>query len=345
MKLNKSGACLFLTALLMLFGCNSNQAANEQANVPIPVVAKQIAKMSVDKEISASGNIEGRKTVRLGFLVAGKINYIGAGEGEPLQAGQLLAGLDPESYKIAREMADANLAQVQDEFNRLSIMHERKSVSESDFSKVSNALKLARAQQRLQNKNLSDTKLYSPIKGVLLKRGAEVGEIVGVGLPLFAVSDIGIVHVSAAVPENDLQQVKIGSEARVYISAIDATLTGKVMEVGSVSEPTTRAFTVKIELKNPALIIRPGMTAEIKMMSGRKTDRIVVPGEAVLRDLDNTSYVFIADQARKQAFKRKISLGRMTGNNIEVTSGVLPNEWVIVGGQHKLNNGSAITLK
>ena len=344
MKISNLSACLLLTALLMMFGCN-NKAANEQINVPVPVVAKQIGKTNVDQEVSASANIEGSKTVKLGFLVAGKINFIAAGEGATVEAGQLLASLDPENYKIAKEMADANFDQAQDEYNRLNMMHERKSISDGDFSKISNTLKLARAQQRLQSKNLSDTKLYSPIKGVLLKKGVEVGEIIGAGLPLFAVSDISIIRVNAAIPENDLQQIKIGANAAVHISSIDSTFTGKIVEIGSVAEPTTRSFTVKIELKNPGLMIRPGMTAEVKMTTGRKMDIMAVPGEAVLRDADNTSYVFLADQTRKQAFKRKISLGRMTGSNIEVTSGITPNEWVIVGGQHKLNDGSAITLK
>lgn len=345
MKMYKFRICLFLAVLFTIIGCNGNKAANEQSGAPVAVVAKQIGNLSVNQEISASGNIEGRKTVKLGFLVAGKVNYIAAGEGSTIEAGQLLASLDPENYKIAKEIADANLASVQDEYNRINIMHERKSVSDGDFSKISNTLKLAQAQQKLQNKNLSDTKLYSPIKGVLLKKGVEVGEIIGTGLPLFVVSDIGIIHVNAAIPENDLQQIRIGSDASVYISSINSTFTGKVVEVGSVAEPTTRSFTVKIELQNPKLIIRPGMTAEIKITTGRKVDILAVPGEAVLRDLDNTSYVFVADAARKQAFKRKISLGRMTGSNIEVTSGITSNEWVIVGGQHKLNDGSAIELK
>lgn len=344
MKIKNLSVCLLLTALLMMAGCN-NKAAHEPVNVPVPVVAKQIGKTNVEQEVSASANVEGSKTVKLGFLVAGKINFIAAAEGAMVEAGQLLASLDPENYKIAKEMADANFDQAQDEYNRLNMMHERKSISDSDFSKISNTLKLARAQQRLQSKNLSDTKLYSPIKGVLLKKGVEVGEIIGAGLPLFAVSDVRTIRVNAAIPENDLQQIKIGANAAVHISSIDSTFTGKIVEIGSVAEPTTRSFTVKIELKNPELMIRPGMTAEVKMTTGRKMEIMAVPGEAVLRDADNTSYVFVADQTRKQAFKRKISLGRMTGSSIEVTSGITPNEWVIVGGQHKLNDGSAITLK
>ena len=336
---------LLVLAVALMNGCQNGKSADKNAPAPVSIITQKVAKTSVSREISASGNIEGNKTTRLGFLVAGKINYIAGEEGMTLGAGKLLASLDPENYRIAREMADANLAQVQDEFNRLSTMYERRSLSEGDFTKISNALKAAKAQQQLQNKNLLDTRLYAPFQGVLLKKGAEAGEIISAGIPLFVLSDISWVKVIASIPEADLQQVKIGAEARVYIAAIDSTMTGRVIEVGSASEPTTRAFNVKIELKNPDLKIRPGMTAEVKIASGQQTETIVVPAEAVLRDLDNSACVFVVDEKKSQAFKRKVSLGQMTRNNIEITSGISPDERIVVGGQHKLNDGSPIIFK
>lgn len=297
------------------------------------------------KVISVSGNIEGFKTARLGFMVAGKINYIAAKEGGTIEAGQLLASLDPDNYRIAKEIADASVDQIQDEYNRLTIMHERKSISDSDYSKITSGLRQAKAQQKLQNKNLAETKLYSPIRGVLLKCGVEVGEIIGSGMPLFAVSDIHIVKVNASVPETDLPLIKKGSEAQVYVASVDSTFKGRVAEIGALAEPTTRAFAVKIELPNPGLVMRPGMTAEIKIISGRKTDIIAVPGDAVSRDLDNTAYVFVVDEIKKQVFKRKISLGQISENSIAVVAGLAPDELVVVGGQNKLTDGSSIALK
>ncbi len=181
---------LMLIAIIGFAGCKGKKSIDKNANEAIPVTVQKLQIVSVNEEISASANIEGNKTVKLGFMVAGKINYIAAEEGATIKVGQLLASLDPENYSIAKEMADANLNQAQDDYNRLSIMHNRKSISESDFSKVSNALKVAQAQQHLQVKNLSDTKIYAPINGVLLKKGTEVGEIIGTGLPLFVVSNI-----------------------------------------------------------------------------------------------------------------------------------------------------------
>ncbi|HOI72776.1 MAG TPA: efflux RND transporter periplasmic adaptor subunit [Syntrophales bacterium] len=338
-------ACLLVIPVFLAAGCSGGKSASEQVSAPVPVAVKTIEKTDVEKVISVTGNIEGLRTARLGFLVAGKVNYIAAREGETVRAGQLLASLDPESYRIGKELADAAVAQIEDEHRRLTLMHERKSLSDGDYAKINSGLRQARAQQRLQAKNLADTRLYTPFSGILLKRGVEVGEIIGTGMPVFAVSDIHVVKVNASVPETDLQFIRMGSEARVRISSLDSEYAGKVVEIGSLAEATTRAFPVKIEVGNPDLLMRPGMTADIRIQSGKKTEIMAVPGEAVMRDPDNAAYVFVVDENRKQAFKRRISLGEIRENGIAVTSGLAPGEQVVVGGQHKLNDGTPVTVK
>lgn len=344
MNIKMSRFIFLWLALFLVFGCGERDTARPE-NAPVFVIARKIEKTTVARVIAVSGNIEGSKTAKLGFMVAGKINYVAAREGEIIGRGQLLASLDPENYRIAKEIADANVAQIQDEYNRLNLMHERGSISESDYSKISNGLKMARAQQKLHTKNLAETRLYSPFRGVLLKRGVEVGEIIGAGLPLFGVSDIRPVHVNASVPETDLRFIKKGTDAKIYVASIDAAFSGRVIEVGALAEPATRAFSVRMEVQNPGEILRPGMTAEIQIPSGQKEDVVKVPGDAVLRDMDNTAYVFVVDDVKHKAFRRKISLGKIDENSIEVVAGLEPGELVVVGGQHKLQNGSLIALK
>jgi RND family efflux transporter, MFP subunit len=334
-----------LVASLYLWSCGEKKETENNGDRVIPVNVKPIQMSTTRQEVTVTGNIEGNKTVRLGFMVAGKINYIAAEEGRNIRAGQLLASLDPESYRIGKDMADANLAQAQDEYSRLNLMHDRKSISESDFSKISNTLKVAKAQQHLQNKNLSDTRLYSPINGILLKKGAEKGEIVSIGMPLFVVSDIRSVKVNASVPESDLHGLHIGNIANVYVASLDATFTGKITEIGSLAEASTRTFNVKVELKNPELRIRPGMTAEVRIQTDKTRQSIAIPAEAILHDVDNSSYVYVADNTKKRAFKRKIALGTIQGNDIEIMSGLDTGDLLVITGQQKLSNGSAITLK
>jgi len=334
--------CLIIITLLITGSCRSANKQSGTEETAIPVVTSRAAKVLFGNEISLSGNIEGKRTVRLGFLVAGKIESITAEEGQLVAKGQLLSSLDPTSYSIAKEIADAQVSQVQDEYDRLKVMYDRNSLSESDFTKISLGLQQAKAQQKLHAKNLSDTKLYVPFNGVLLKKLAEVGEITGTGLPLFVVSDIRTVKVTAFIPENELQHIKLGQKATVRISSLSGSHTGKVTEVGSAADPASRSFTVRIEVDNPGLFIRPGMIAEVTVSTGQQSSSLVVPMEAVQHDPANLSYVYVIDSAKQRAFRRNVSLGKIINDRIEITSGLAENEIVVTGGQQRLVDGVKI---
>ncbi len=325
-------------------GKDKPKEGTESSVNTITVVTAKVGQRESNREISVSGNIEGEKTVRLGFMVAGKVNFIAANEGQRIQKGQLVSSLEPTNYAIGKEIADAQVGQVEDEYERLKIMHDRKSISDSDFSKISHGLAQAKAQQKLQAKNVADTRLYSPISGVLLKKNAEVGEITGSGTPLFVISDISTVKANAYIPESELQNIKIGQEATVLVSSLNDSFKGKITEVGSAADPASRAFTVKITIKNPKLLIRPGMIAEAKINTGAKGTYMAIPTEAVLRNLNNQNVVYVVDRTKNKAFERKVSLGRLTDNYIEIVAGLREGDEIVVGGQNKLTDGADITV-
>ncbi|HEY8955826.1 efflux RND transporter periplasmic adaptor subunit [Chitinophaga sp.] len=334
---------LILPALLLACkGRNKDKEAEKPAAISVKIAT--VTPAAVNNEVAVSGNIEGNTTVRLGFMVAGKINYISNSEGQPVRSGQLIASLDPSNYAIAKNLADVQVNNATDEYNRLKILHDRKSLSESDFSKIGFTLQQARLQLQAQQKNLSDTRLYSPINGVLLKKQAEVGEIVSVGMPLFVIADISKVKVLAYVPESDLRNIRIGQYATVMVNALDKKFSGKVTEVGAAADATSRAFTVKIELPNPGNLIRPGMIAEARIATGGNKEAILLPAEAVQKDVANQSYVYVADKIQGKAFKRRVSLGNIADNKIEVLSGLSAGDLVVVSGNQKLSDGATIAI-
>jgi len=341
----RSRLTFILLLIFIISGCQSKRGSRENAESAITVIAVPTVKVILGNEISLSGNIEGIKTVRLGFMVAGKVDFIAANEGEQVSKGKLLASLDPESYAIAKELADIQVNQVQDEYYRLKSMYDNKSVSESDFAKVSFGFQLVKAQQKLHAKNLADTKLYSPIDGVLLKKLCEVGEITGTGIPLLVVSDIRKIKVSAFIPENELHFIKTGQKARVTIPSLNKDYEGTVIEVGSAADAASRSFSIKIEVNNPELIIRPGMIAEVAISSGIDNNILTIPAEALQHDFNNQSFVFVADTVKGKAFRRNVIAGRLINDRIEVVTGLTGNEMIITGGQQKLVDGSSIMIK
>jgi len=334
-----------IAALLFFAGCKSKETRLPDSNTAaIAVKTEEVHATTIANEVSASGNIEGFTTVKLGFLVGGKINFVSNHEGEKISQGQLIASLEPTNYSIAKGLADVQVNTTSDEFNRLKILHDRSSLSQSDFTKISFSLQQARLQQQLQQKNLSDTRLYSPISGVLLKRQAEPGEIVGVGMPLFVVADIRKVKVLAYIPEGELHGIKNGQTANVSISSLDKIFAGKIIEVGSAADATSRAFTIKIEIENPGMVIRPGMIADANIVTNDKKQVILLPAECIQHDLANQSFVFVIDKAQNKAFKRIVSLGNMVNNKIEVISGLSDEEVVVTSGQKSLSEGSLVSI-
>lgn len=333
-----------LLVIFILSGCQTKTDRQVPDEVPISVLTVAVSKINAKKEISLSGNIEGYKTVRLGFMVAGKIDYIGTEEGGMVSRKRLLASLDPGSYTIAKELADIQVNQLQDEYNRLKTMYDKNSLSESDFVKISSGLQQALEQQKLHNKNLSETKLFSPIDGVLLKKLAEVGEITGIGIPLFVVSEIRKVKVNAFIPENELHRVKSGQKAKVIVSSLENTFEGKIIEVGSAADPASRTFSVKIEVENPELLIRPGMIAGIFLQTDQNAEMLAIPVEAIQHDFNDQCYVYVADTSKGRAFRRNVSLGNISNDRIEITSGLQEGEIIVTGGQQKLSDGSLIII-
>ena len=257
----------------------------------------------------------------------------------------MVASLEPTNYLIARQLADVQVGTTTDEFSRLKLLHDRKSLSESDFTKIDYALQQAKLQQQLQQKNLADTKLWSPIDGVLIKKSAEVGEIVGVGAPQFAIADIRKVKILAYIPEDELHLIKTGQQATVLVSALNKTFAGRVIEIGAAADETSRAFTIKIEIVNLEQLIRPGMIAEAAIMTNSPAIMTLVPAEAIINGLDNQQYVYVVDSVQNKAFRRKISLGKMMDNKIQVTEGLSAGDLIVEEGQNKLTDGAAIALK
>jgi RND family efflux transporter MFP subunit len=334
--------------LLLLF--SGNYSCRDKPQMPrsseaLPVRVMKVVKVKTPREISVSGNVEGNRTVKLGFLVGGRISFILPAEGQKVTKNQLVASLDPENYAIAKELADIQVAQADDEYNRLKGMHDTRSISDGDFAKIGFARQLALTQQKLHAKNLTETKIFSPISGMLLKKLAEAGEITGTGIPVAVISDIDPVKVTAFIPENELHLVKMGQTATVRISSLDSVFSGKVTEIGALADPGARSFPVRIEVKNPEMLIRPGMIAEITLPTDESEDIISLPPELIISDLNNLTSVFVVDEASGKAFRREISLGKLSGNRIEIISGLGENEMIVTDGRHKLSDGMPVKIQ
>ncbi len=321
-------------------------ARGASANGAIPVLVRKPGHMVRSNYVALSGEIEGSRTASIGFIVPGVVARVEAREGDFVRQGQVLATLDRTEYEINVEMATAQRERAEDEYKRAKAVFEAQGIPENDFNKAGTGVRLARAQEAMARKKLADTRLTSPMSGMLARRGIEPGEQSGPGYPVFTIAQVEPVQVRVGVPESEVSRIAIGGRTTVMIPSLrGASFVGRVLLVGIAADPASRTYTAKIEVPNTGRRLRPGMIAEVRIDGSESIDALTIPAEAVVRDATGILRVFVYDSKTQRAYARRVTIGSAYGQEVEVRAGVAAGDLVVIGGQHRVREGSRVAAK
>lgn len=295
---------------------------------------------------------------------------------EAAQAQTAMARANHEKARAgarAQELEQARIAyeRAADEHRRMRILYERKSLAPNDFRKFEAAWQLARerydeakegargedkaaalaaleqaqAAEKIARKRVADTALYAPLSGFIARRGVDVGETVPAGAPVFTIMNVDPAKVRVGIPETDVSKVRVGQRANVSLPALpQAVFTGRVTLIGVAADPMSRTYTAKIEVPNRGHSLRPGMIAEAQIESNVRTGAITLPGQAISRDPQGVTIVFLYFPDQQRAHMRRVETGTVYGNEVEIRSGLTGDELVVVAGQQKLREGSTVRI-
>jgi membrane fusion protein, multidrug efflux system len=334
-----------VAAALLLAPPRTNAQA-PAADTRIPILIRSPGHLVRSNYVALSGDIEGSRTASIGFTVPGVVVSVGAEEGDFVRAGQVLAALDTTEYDINVEMASAQRERAEDEYKRVKMLFEAKGAPENDFNKVSTAVRLARAQEALARKKRQDTRLVAPMSGMLARRGIEPGEMAAPGMPVFTIAQVEPVNVRVGVPEADVSRIAIGSRVAVTVPSLrNASFTGRVRLVGIAADPASRTYTAKIEVANGTRTLRPGMIAEVRINGTGSVNALTIPAEAVVRDPSGVLRVFVYEAKSERVYGRRVTVGGAYGQEVEVRDGIDSTHMVVIGGQHRVREGSRVNAR
>ncbi len=208
----------------------------------------------------------------------------------------------------------------------------------------SSQAQLAQAQAGLSSaqQQVSNTKIFSPIEGIIAKRSAEVGQLAGPTGSLLTIIALDTVFFEAQVPETEINLVKLGMSVEVKVDALPGrSFAGQVAKLYPTGSTSSRNFVVRVEVPNPARTLRPGMFARGGVVLEKRLG-VLVAKDALVKSEDGAFAVFVAKG--NIAEQRKVTLGVTTAETAEIRSGVSAGEQVIVVGQTALRDGAAIRV-
>lgn len=176
--------------------------------------------------------------------------------------------------------------------------------------------------------------LYAPINGKIVDIKVVPGEMVDQTKEIMTILDPTILWVDAEIFEKDIAKVKTGQEVEISVQAYpEKNFSGKVCYVGDVLKEETRTVTVRTEVFNQGLLLKPGMFASIKIYLDEERSVVAVPEESVLDD-QGEKFVFVRQGDNFQA--RRVFLGAKQNGFYEVLEGIRVGEEVVTTGSYEL---------
>jgi len=275
----------------------------------------------------------------------------------------------PRSQEL--EQARIDYEQWQDQYNRMKFLYDHKSLPANDFKKIeagyqaaqqrydmarqgtrvedkqaaSGQFHAAAAQMHEAQKRLEDTRLRAPISGFVGMKRIDVGDTVGAGMPVISVLDLNPVKVRLAIPESEIGKVHQGSRATVSIPSLDGrNFKGKVETVGVAADPASRTYAVKVAVPNPDRLLRAGLVSEARIFSPAMVNVMTVPGNAILRDPQGVTQVYVYSPSARRVYARRVDVGEIFGNEVEIRSGLTANDQVVIAGQQNVREGSPAAI-
>jgi len=358
----RSSVCFLLVATMMLSACGRSDEAVEERLRPVRYVT--VSDASVFRDRSFSGTSKSSRESRLSFKVSGTITNVPVQIGQRLSAGNLIAEIDPASYVLQAQQAQASLVEAQANDRRAAANYERTKGLYANDNASLNDLESARAQAEsagaqvgaagkaleIARLNVSYTKLTVDTDCSIASLDIEVNENVAAGQQVAAVSCGDAFEVTLDLPESLIGSVNATTPVTVRFGSIPGQeFSGVISEVAVALAAGSAAFPVVIKIAESHLSLRSGLAADVTFQFDSAADkgRVVIPVTAVINDPDGT-FVFVAGQAEVDGEaivrRRAVTLGELSQLGIEIIDGLNVGDRVVTAGVSVIRDGQRVLM-
>ena len=336
---------ILFAILLVVASCQQKQEVAKKEIASIRVKAQPVQTVNGLSNLRYSGTVEAAQTIPLTFQSSGTVEQVLVQEGDVVHKGQLLAVVNKADNQSIYNSSLATFQQAKDGYDRLKQVYDKGSLSEVKWVEMETNMKQAESQLQIAKNNLDKCNLYAPISGIVGRRNIEPGQSSISSLTPIELVKIETVFVKISVPENEIGKIKKGMTATFTISALDnKSFEGTITNVGVVADQFSRTYDVKMTVNNSNLEMKPGMVCDVILNTSTEKELVVIPYNAVSKDTEGNSFVYIVSPDNQRVKKQIIKVGAYQTAGVEVLSGLTVNQIIVVEGKEKLSDNCIISL-
>ena len=333
---------------------------------PVPVVTEVARTGDLPVYLLGLGTVTPRHSVTVRSRVDGQLLRVAFKEGQMVQAGDLLAEIDPRPFQVQLLQAQGTLARDQAllanariDLERYRTLYQQDSGSKQQWDtqkalveQYEAAIKTDQAQIENAKLQLVYSRITAPVSGRVGLRLVDPGNIVQAGdtTGLVVINEIAPITVVFTLPEDNLSLVlrRTRGGAHLPVKAFDRgrktrLATGTLLTLDNQVDTTTGTFRLKAEFPNEDGALFPNQFVNVRLLAETLHDATLVSTAAIQRGVQGT-FVYVVGPERTVAV-RPVRLGPLDGDLVAVEEGLTPGESVVIDGADKLRDGAKVEAR
>jgi len=345
---------LALAACILTFcGCAEevSSATAKPVEKPVEVNGVHPHRGEVSRFINLPGEVRPLYEVTLFAKVDGYLDKLTVDKGDSVKAGDLIADIDVPELRANLVKYKAELELAQAEFKQIS----EGTTADSEANKnrlaiASGKLAVAKGAVHYTESMLKYELEVAPFDGIITKRYVDPGAYIPVpnaastpeAAAIVNLTNFKTVRLQVAVPETEATRVKIGQPIRWTADDFPGEhFDGTVTRAYWALDKATKTMLTETQMANPGMKLQPGMLVNARVGIEKKSDALLLPAEALVKEKTN-SFIFIFNDGKIK--KAPVEIGFNDGTNVEIVAGVKPADLAIVPGQLALRDGQLVKV-
>ncbi len=283
------------------------------------------------------GTVRPYRQAEVSSKLTGRLLTMLAVPGLRVKEGDLLASIEAGELRAALDRARTERDQAKLDYDRATELLPNNSISQADHEQARSRYQSAAAATEEVARALENAEVRAPFTGTITRKDMDPGDLAIPGKPLFAIEDSDPLRLETHIAESLAATLKTGDKIRVTIDSPGLDLEGVVAEIPPAADPGSRTFLVKIDLPQHDSL-RSGQFGHA-LLAGENRRSLEVPESAVILR-GQMEIAFVLDDGK--AHMRLVRSGRRDGGRIEIVSGLVPGEKLIISPGPNLRDGDPV---
>ncbi len=330
---------------LLLLSCSDKQeqkTGKEQKNAPMAVDVVILTPKKLERSLQTTGSLLPNEEVELKAQVSGKIMNIGFKEGRMVEKGQMLVQIDDRARKAQLNRYEAELELAKKNLSRKEELLKVSGVSQEEVDQAANQVATLKANIQEIEAYIDNARIEAPFSGIIGLRRVSPGDMLQQGTSVAQLVQRDPVKLDFTLPEKHSGQIKPGQQVNFTVTGKKDTFRARVSAMEPMIDPSTRSLKVRAVADNEHGHLMPGAFADITLSLGQSDSALMVPSEAIEREL-NEQMVWLIKKGKAQ--KVEVETGMNLERSIQLTAGVSVNDTVMITGLLQAQQGMPVTVR